>query len=46
NGEITYKEAILHADSPNDLRLKIKLSGKNGNVNLDEGADSLSLDIT
>ena len=34
NGEITYKEAILHADSPNDLRLKIKLSGKNGNVNL------------
>ena len=45
NGEITYKEAILHADSPNDLRLKIKLSGKNGNVNLDEGADSLSLDI-
>ena len=46
NGEITYKEAILHADSPNDLRLKIKLSSKNGSANLDEGADSLSLDIT
>ena len=45
-GEITYKEAILHADSPNDLRLKIKLSNKNGTANLDEGADSLSLDIT
>ena len=38
NGEITYKEAILHADSPNDLRLKIKLSSKNGVANLDEGA--------
>ena len=46
HGEITYKEAILHADSPNDLRLKIKLSSKNGSANLDEGADSLSLDIT
>ena len=38
NGEITYKEAILHADSPNDLRLKIKLSSKNGVADLDEGA--------
>ncbi len=45
-GEITYKEAILHADSPNDLRLKIKLSSKNGTANLDEGADNLSLDIS
>ncbi|GAF51952.1 LOW QUALITY PROTEIN: Tfp pilus assembly protein, ATPase PilU [Psychrobacter sp. JCM 18900] len=45
-GEITYKEAILHADSPNDLRLKIKLSSKNGKANLDEGADSLSLDVS
>ncbi|WP_201617006.1 PilT/PilU family type 4a pilus ATPase [Psychrobacter immobilis] len=46
HGEITYKEAILHADSPNDLRLKIKLSSKNSNANLDEGADSLSLDVS
>ncbi len=46
NGEITYQEAIKHADSPNDLRLKIKLSSKNSNQNLDEGADRLSLDIT
>lgn len=45
NGDITYKDAIKHADSPNDLRLKIKLSAKNSNKNLDEGADSLSLDI-
>ncbi len=45
NGEITYQDAIRHADSPNDLRLKIKLSGKSGEHNLDEGADKLSLDI-
>jgi twitching motility protein PilU len=25
NGEITYEDALLHADSPNDLRLMIKL---------------------
>ena len=46
NGEITYLDAISHADSPNDLRLKIKLSSKNNNTNLNEGADRLSLDIT
>ncbi len=45
NSEITYQDAIKHADSPNDLRLKIKLSGKHSNVNLDEGANRLSLDI-
>ena len=27
-GEITFKDAIKHADSPNDLRLRIKLEGK------------------
>ncbi len=31
--EITYKDALRHADSPNDLRLKIKLS--------EDGADEL-----
>ena len=25
-GEVTYKDALKHADSPNDLRLTIKLS--------------------
>ncbi|WP_201526526.1 MULTISPECIES: PilT/PilU family type 4a pilus ATPase [Psychrobacter] len=45
NGDITYQDAISHADSPNDLRLKIKLSIKNSTQNLDEGADGLSLDI-
>ncbi|RZF53577.1 PilT/PilU family type 4a pilus ATPase [Acinetobacter halotolerans] len=33
SGEITYKDALKHADSPNDLRLTIKLS--------EEGADQL-----
>lgn len=45
NGEITYQDAIKHADSPNDLRLKIKLSSKGSQHNLDEGADKLSLDM-
>lgn len=46
NGEITYNDAISHADSPNDLRLKIKLSSKNNQHNLDAGSEHLSLDIT
>lgn len=46
SGDITYKDAIAHADSANDLRLKIKLSSKSGHSNLDEGADRLSLDVT
>ncbi|ELY4252746.1 type IV pilus twitching motility protein PilT [Acinetobacter baumannii] len=33
-GQITYKDALKHADSPNDLRLTIKLA--------DEGPDQLS----
>lgn len=45
NGEITYADAIKHADSPNDLRLQIKLESKHAkNGNLDEGADKLSID--
>lgn len=46
SGEITYQDAIKHADSPNDLRLQIKLEGKNAGKNVDEGANALSLDIT
>ncbi len=30
-GEITYEDALKHADSPNDLRLQIKLAGKDPN---------------
>ncbi len=28
-GEITYEDALLHADAPNDLRLMIKLAAEN-----------------
>ncbi|MDO5651276.1 MAG: PilT/PilU family type 4a pilus ATPase [Moraxella sp.] len=44
SGQITYQDAIKHADSPNDLRLMIKLHGKNAGENLDEGANKLSID--
>ena len=30
SGEITYEDAIAHADSPNDLRLMIKLDTEEG----------------
>ncbi|WP_350561309.1 PilT/PilU family type 4a pilus ATPase [Psychrobacter sp. CAL346-MNA-CIBAN-0220] len=43
--EITYQDTIKHADSPNDLRLKIKLSNNNSDEDLNVGADRLSLDI-
>lgn len=42
-GEITYEDAIMHADSANDLRLKIKLSGKNRGEKTDEDSDGFSL---
>lgn len=44
-GEIDYQNAISHADSPNDLRLMIKLGG--GDIDAEEGegagADKLSI---
>ena len=46
NDEITYEDAIKHADSPNDLRLKIKLNSKNGSDIKSERTDRLSLDIS
>ena len=41
NGEITYKDAIQHADSPNDLRLLIKLESRHSNHRADEADFSL-----
>ncbi|KEQ18269.1 PilT/PilU family type 4a pilus ATPase [Endozoicomonas numazuensis] len=43
NGEITYEEALAHADSPNDLRLLIKLGSEADGEHLTEMADKLSL---
>ena len=38
NKQISYKDAIKHADSPNDLRLQIKLSEEGGQL-LNAGAN-------
>ncbi len=38
-GHISYDDALLHADSANDLRLRIKLHEKDGSVLSDSGID-------
>ncbi|OPH34347.1 PilT/PilU family type 4a pilus ATPase [Moraxella equi] len=43
SGQITYQDAIKHADSPNDLRLQIKLESKNAVV--EEETAKLSIDM-
>jgi len=43
-GEITYDIAITHADSPNDLRLMIKLGADDGSKTAMSAADSLTLE--
>lgn len=43
-GEITYEDALLHADSTNDLRLMIKLGSENSGLQLSRMAD-FSLEI-
>ncbi|MEY2863421.1 MAG: hypothetical protein RLY58_1128 [Pseudomonadota bacterium] len=46
NGEITYEDTIKHADSPNDLRLMIKLGGNGDTRYLDQATRGLSIDDT
>ena len=43
-GEITQEVALTHADSPNDLRLMIKLGGGDGAQSAMSAADTLSLE--
>ena len=43
-GEITYEDALAHADSANDLRLMIKLGDENAGDQLDAIAGNLSLE--
>lgn len=43
NGDITYEDALLHADSPNDLRLMIKLGSETDAGYLSHAADKLSI---
>ena len=48
-GEVTYEDALHHADSPNDLRLMIKLDSSEGDAELQIGggaAASMSLEET
>lgn len=42
-GEISYEDAIRHSDSPNDLRLMIKLNAETDAKYLDSKAKTLSL---
>jgi twitching motility protein PilU len=44
-GQITYEDALRNADSVNDLRLRIKLEGKDSSKNdLMEGLDDISME--
>lgn len=42
-GEITYEDALAHADSPNDLRLMIKLGSETDADYLSNAADELTI---
>ncbi len=45
SGEVTYEDALHHADSPNDLRLMIKLdASENGDPVFDNGLGAMSLE--
>jgi twitching motility protein PilU len=43
SGEITYEDSIAHADSPNDLRLMIKLGSETDADQLDVASRGLTL---
>lgn len=43
SGEITYEDALAHADSPNDLRLMIKLASETDAEYLSNAADELAI---
>ena len=43
-GEITYEDALAHADSANDLRLMIKLGSESDGEHLTQATQGLSLE--
>lgn len=43
-GEITYEDALAHADSANDLRLLIKLASESDSEYLSNAADELAIE--
>ncbi|CDZ94756.1 MULTISPECIES: PilT/PilU family type 4a pilus ATPase [Pseudomonadaceae] len=45
-GEITYEDALLHADSSNDLRLMIKLGSETDSEHLSSVSQGLSLEVS
>ncbi|MNN20636.1 Twitching mobility protein [compost metagenome] len=45
-GEITYEDALLYADSANDLRLLIKLGSETDGEHLQHMSDGLSLQVS
>jgi len=45
-GEITYEDALLHADSSNDLRLMIKLGSETDGEHLASVSQGLSLEVS
>ncbi len=44
SGEITYEDALSHADSPNDLRLMIKLGSESDSEYLSSAAGALTME--
>ncbi|MCQ4311425.1 PilT/PilU family type 4a pilus ATPase [Pseudomonas stutzeri] len=45
-GEITYEDALLHADSSNDLRLMIKLGSETDGEHLSSVSQGLTLEVS
>ncbi len=45
-GEVTYEDALHHADSPNDLRLMIKLDSSEKDADRQLGSSRMSLEDT
>ena len=45
-GEITYEDAMAHADAPNDLRLMIKLGAETSSSEMDSATRGLSIEDT
>ncbi len=45
-GEITYEDALLHADSSNDLRLMIKLGSETDSEHLSSVSQGLTLEVS
>jgi len=43
SGDISYEDALIYADSANDLRLMIKLGGEDMNEQLEAATDDLSM---